>query len=608
MRIFSIKTVMSAAFVAAAALSLAACSDDDDTGNSSNTTPTADASGVAADGSAADGGSRAPATIADLAVKTADLSTLVTALTAADLVETLKGAGPFTVFAPTNAAFAKIPKADLDALLADKEKLKSVLLYHVVAAKVLAKDVAAGKVETVQGDSITVTVDGGTVKVDGATVTTTDIEASNGIIHLIDTVIMPPKAAEPKKDLVDLAVGTKDLSTLVAAVKAADLVDTLKGKGPFTVFAPTNAAFAKIPKADLDKLLADKEALKAVLLYHVVAAKVLAKDVAAGKVKTAQGASLTISIDGSTVKVDAAKVIKTDIEASNGVVHLIDTVIMPPKAVEPKKDLVDLAVGTKDLSTLVAAVKAAGLVDTLKGKGPFTVFAPTNAAFAKIPKADLDKLLADKEALKAVLLYHVVAAKVLAKDVAAGKVKTAQGASITISIDGNTVKVDAATVIKTDIEASNGVVHLIDTVIMPPKAMEPKKDLVDLAVGTKDLSTLVAAVKAADLVATLKSKGPFTVFAPTNAAFAKIPKADLDKLLADKAALKSVLLYHVVAAKVLAKDVAAGKVKTAQGASLTISIDGSTVKVDAAKVIKTDIEASNGVVHLIDTVIMPPKS
>ena len=134
-----------------------------------------------------------------------------------------------------------------------------------------------------------------------------------------------------------------------------------------------------------------------------------------------------------------------------------------------KKDIVDTALANEQFSTLVAAVQAAGLVDTLKGAGPFTVFAPTNAAFAKIPKADLDKLLADKDALKAVLLYHVVAAKVLAKDVAAGKVETVQGGSITITIDGTTVKVDAATVIATDIEASNGVVHLIDTVIMPPK-------------------------------------------------------------------------------------------------------------------------------------------
>ena len=128
--------------------------------------------------------------------------------------------------------------------------------------------------------------------------------------------------------------------------------------------------------------------------------------------------------------------------------------------------------------------------------------------------------------------------------------------------------------------------------------------IVDIAVGSKDHSTLVAAVKAADLVATLQSAGPFTVFAPTDEAFAKIPKADLDALLKDKAKLTAVLTYHVVPGKVMAADVKAGKVKTVQGSEITISTT-SGVSVNNAKVIKTDIVADNGVIHVIDTVIMP---
>lgn len=130
-------------------------------------------------------------------------------------------------------------------------------------------------------------------------------------------------------------------------------------------------------------------------------------------------------------------------------------------------DIVDTAVSAGSFNTLVAAVKAAGLVDTLKGPGPFTVFAPTDDAFAKIPKADLDALLANKEKLTAVLTYHVVPGKVMAADVKPGMVKTVQGSDLTVAVDGGAVKVDNATVVKTDIQTSNGVIHVIDSVIMP---------------------------------------------------------------------------------------------------------------------------------------------
>lgn len=133
-----------------------------------------------------------------------------------------------------------------------------------------------------------------------------------------------------KKDIVDIAAGNKDFSTLVAAVKAAGLVDTLKGDGPFTVFAPTNEAFEKLPKGTVETLLKpeNKEKLVKILTYHVVPGKVMAKDVKAGKVKTAAGAELTIATEGG-VTVDKAKVVKTDIEAKNGVIHVIDTVVIP---------------------------------------------------------------------------------------------------------------------------------------------------------------------------------------------------------------------------------------------------------------------------------------
>jgi uncharacterized surface protein with fasciclin (FAS1) repeats len=135
-------------------------------------------------------------------------------------------------------------------------------------------------------------------------------------------------AAAQSKDIVDTAVAAGDFKTLAVALEKAGLIDTLKGSGPFTVFAPTDAAFAKVPKADLDALLADKQKLAAVLTYHVVPGKVMAKDVKAGKVKSVQGSDLTLTTSGG-VKVDNANVVKADIVADNGVIHVIDSVVLP---------------------------------------------------------------------------------------------------------------------------------------------------------------------------------------------------------------------------------------------------------------------------------------
>jgi uncharacterized surface protein with fasciclin (FAS1) repeats len=147
-------------------------------------------------------------------------------------------------------------------------------------------------------------------------------------IFAITTLALAAAGAHAK-DVVDTAVAAGDFKTLAAALEKADLVKTLKGKGPFTVFAPTDAAFAKVPKADLESLLADKAKLAAVLTYHVVPGKVMAKDVKPGKVKTVQGSELTVATDGGAVMVDNAKVVKTDIVADNGVIHVIDSVVLP---------------------------------------------------------------------------------------------------------------------------------------------------------------------------------------------------------------------------------------------------------------------------------------
>jgi transforming growth factor-beta-induced protein len=262
-------------------------------------------------------------TIVETAVEAGSFTTLVKAVQEAGLVEALSGPGPLTVFAPTDEAFAEIPAETLNSLLQDKEKLTSVLTYHVVAGNLLgAQVVRKNSIITLQGGALSVDVSDG-IKVDGANIIETDIRASNGRIHVIDKVLMP-------KNIVETAVGAGIFNTLVTAVQEAGLVDVLSGPGPFTVFAPTDAAFAKVPASMLNDLLADKEKLAQVLTYHVVPGKLMAEDVVAmDKIKTVQGSEITVNYDCSGVMVDNAMVVNTDIVTSNGVIHVIDAVILP---------------------------------------------------------------------------------------------------------------------------------------------------------------------------------------------------------------------------------------------------------------------------------------
>jgi transforming growth factor-beta-induced protein len=502
-------------------------------------------------------------------------------------------------------------------------------------------------------------------------------------IVLLLTLVAPVMAQESRKTIVDVAVEDGRFMTLVAAVQAAGLAETLSGEGPFTVFAPTDDAFAALPAGTVEALLNDTPALTEILLDHVVAGKAMAADVVGlESVTTLQGFDISISVTDEGVFLnDTVKVIITDIEASNGVIHVIDAVLLPPLGVTnnspnnlnfrdgpgldqdiigtfpvgakaqalarnagadwvqiqyngqigwvfaslttPSGDLlslevapgniVEIAVADGRFTTLVAAVQAAGLVEALSDQGPLTVFAPTDDAFAALPAGTVEALLNDIPALTDILLYHVVAGKAMAADVVGlEKVTTLQGSDVTITVNDQGVFLnDTVKVIITDMEASNGVIHVIDAVLLPPakEAMPAATGtIVDLAVADGRFTTLVAAVQAAGLAETLSGEGPFTVFAPTDDAFAALPAGTVEALLNDIPTLTNILLYHVVAGKTMAADVVnLDKVTTLQGADITITVTDEGVLLNGTvKVIITDIEASNGVIHVIDAVLLPP--
>ena len=596
---------------------------------------------------------------------------LVAALDKANLVATLQGDGPFTVFAPTDQAFADAG-IDLDSFNTDAEiaALTDILLYHVYSGAVYAADVTDGlTVAMVNGDDLTFSVVDGTVSMgDGSTVTTADVVASNGVIHVIDKVLMPPA------DIFDIpttAQGTGIHDSLVAAVIQAELLATLQGDGPFTVFAPTDQAFAD---AGIDLAALDNEAGKAaltdILLYHVVSGSVASSAVTDGMTAAAvNGYDLTFSV-GEGVMVNDANVILADVMATNGIIHVIDKVLMPaPDITEEDGDICynmathtlvagasfeecmaymyvvdyemngqtftgcyntvshDLSMVTQEVcesymwtpavdigmtaqattihNSLVAAVVQAELLTTLQGDGPFTVFAPTDDAFtaAGIDLAALDNE-EGKAALTDILLYHVFSGSVAAADVTDGMTATmVNGDDATFTV-GDGVMINDANVILADVMASNGIIHVIDKVLMPPADIF---DIPTTAQGTGIHDSLVAAVIQAELLATLQGDGPFTVFAPTDQAFADagIDLAALDNE-AGKAALTDILLYHVVSGSVASSAVTDGMTAAAvNGYDLTFSV-GEGVMVNDANVILADVMATNGIIHVIDKVLMPP--
>ena len=532
------------------------------------------------------------------AAATGDHDSLVAALTHVDLVTTLQGTGPFTVFAPTDQAFANagIDLNDFDTP-EENATLSEILLHHVVSGSVPSSAVTDGMLATtVNGDKVKFGVNAGTVTVGAATVTTANLQASNGIIHVIDRVLTPPV------DIPTTAQSTGIHDSLVAAVIQADLLPTLQGTGPFTVFAPTDQAFtdAGIDLAALDNPTG-KQTLSDILLYHVVSSEVQSSDVTdCMSADAANGQPLSFTV-GNTVMVNDANVTLTDVVSSNGLIHVIDKVLTPS---DYPNDIPRTAQCTGIHDSLVAGVIQAELLSTLQGSGPFTVFAPTDQAFtdAGIDLAALDTP-EGKATLSDILLYHVVAGEVPSSAVTDCMSATAVNQQPLSFSVGSGVMVNDANVTLADVSTSNGVIHVIDKVLTPT---DNPNDIPRAAQCTGIHNSLVAAVIQAELLTTLQGSGPFTVFAPTDQAFtdAGIDLASLDTP-EGKAILSDILLYHVVAGNVPSTAVTEClSTDAVNGQPLSFTVDGG-VMVNDASVTLADVQTSNGVIHVIDKVLTP---
>ncbi|WP_421803230.1 fasciclin domain-containing protein [Flagellimonas sp.] len=582
-------------------------------------------------------------TIVEAAQATAELNTLVSALQKADesanndLVAALSGEGPFTVFAPTNEAFNDL-LAQLDGFdsLDDfssqqlQDLLAVILTYHVVAdASVLSTDLSDGQsITTLQGSTLQVSTQGGVFIGDAtdvdAEVTTANIEVSNGVVHIIDKVLLPQAILDELADIIlvpitDLALGNENLENLVAALVVADgdLPTVLRGDGPFTVLAPTDEAFATfLDGAALEDVPVD--VLTNVLLNHVISGEVTSEDLiglGSGYTSTLatgagdQNVSLFFDASGDVIFNGVSTVITPDVKALNGIVHVVNAVIDIP-------NIVDHAIANPGLTSLVGALTEGGnttFTDLLSNEEEtFTVFAPGNDAFSAFTNPNSNDL-------NAILSNHVVVgAAAFSSDLTNSYVNTAaefaadENLSLYINTDDGVTLNGTSSVVTADIVASNGVIHTVDAVIDLPT-------VVTFAVADPNFSTLVQALTeltpSTDFVSVLSAQDgagsdPFTVFAPTNVAFdalASIP-AEAD--------LIPILQHHVVAgANIRSGDLSDGATATTlEGDMITINLPGTGDNIaditDGAGntgigIDAVDVQAINGVIHVVDTVLIP---
>lgn len=413
-----------------------------------------------------------------------NFDTLVAALNATGLDATLADESEtFTVFAPTDDAFAALGEETINALLADPDTLSNILLYHVIGGQAVNAAGALAAVDTevemANGVTVALTETDGVLYINNAAVTMTDVVASNGVIHVIDKVIVPADTTEPTANIVETAVADGRFETLVAALQATDLDATLADESQtFTVFAPTDDAFAVLGEETINTLLADTETLSDILLYHVVpgaaVSSVTARTLGGEPVTMANGDTVAVQAVDGNVMVNNATVIIADIQTVNGVIHVIDAVLTPPADEDeqaPTLNIVETAVANGSFTTLVTALQATGLDATLADESTeYTVFAPTDAAFEVLGDDAINDLLANTESLSNILLYHVVAGSVdaaTAVSLAGTSVEMANGSSAALTVNEGNLFVDEAQVTTADIQTSNGIIHVIDAVLIP---------------------------------------------------------------------------------------------------------------------------------------------
>ncbi|XP_059202935.1 transforming growth factor-beta-induced protein ig-h3 [Centropristis striata] len=513
----------------------------------------------------------------------------------AQLKEEIEGPGSFTFFAPSNEAWAALPTEILDALVSNVNiELLNALHYHMVNRRLTSEELKHGSSFASMYQDFHVHIHhypNGIVTVNCARLVKPDQHATNGIVHVVDRVITA--ISNNVHTLLDV---DDDLETLRTAMTAAGLSPMLETDGQYTIFAPTNEAFEKIPQETLNRILGDPVALKDMLNYHILKNMQCAESIVSGTpMETLQGTVLEVGCDGDQMTLNGKAIItKKDQLGTNGVIHYISELLIPDSA----KVLLELA----EDSSVAMATKLfvdAGLSPHLTGSEALTLLAPLDEAFRGSDMRmtpDMKKLMTNhilKQQLSSNSLYH------------GQELETLGGLKLRVFVYRDNLCIENACIAAHDKTGRYATMFTVDKVLTPPMGT-----LMDVLKADDRFSMLVGAIQTAGMTELLNQPGALTFFAPTNDAFNALPRAELNRLLRDSVQLTAMLKYHLGDGMLVSGGVGSHtRFKPQQGERLEMGVRNFTVYVNRIPVAAADLMATNGVVHGVNSIIkpLPPK-
>ncbi|TKC52449.1 hypothetical protein EI555_012597 [Monodon monoceros] len=505
------------------------------------------------------------------------------------LREEIEGKGSFTYFAPSNEAWDNLDSDIRRGLESNVNvELLNALHSHMINKRMLTKDLKNGMIVPSMYNNLGLFINhypNGVVTVNCARIIHGNQIATNGVVHVIDRVL-----TQIGTSIQDFIEAEDDLSSFRAAAITSDILESLGRDGHFTLFAPTNEAFEKLPRGVLERIMGDKVASEALLKYHILNTLQCSEAIMGGAVfETLEGNTIEIGCDGDSITVNGIKMVnKKDIVTNNGVIHLIDQVLIPDSA----KQVIELA-GNQQ-TTFTDLVAQLGLASALRPDGEYTLLAPVNNAFSD------DTLSMDQRLLKLILQNHILKVKVGLNELYNGqKLETIGGKQLRVFVYRTAVCIENSCMVRGSKQGRNGAIHIFREIIKPAE-----KSLHEKLKQDKRFSLL----EAADLKELLTQPGDWTLFVPTNDAFKGMTNEEKEILIRNKNALQNIILYHLTPGVFIGKGFEPGVtniLKTTQGSKIFLKGVNDTLLVNELKSKESDIMTTNGVIHVVDKLLYP---
>ncbi|KAM8976023.1 periostin [Pelodytes ibericus] len=510
-----------------------------------------------------------------------------------DLRKEIEGVGSFTFFAPSNDAWDLLDPEIRASLLSNVNiELLNALHYHMINKRLLTKDLKNGLSLESMFNKQKLLINhytNGIVTVNCARVIHGNQIATNGVVHVIDRVVTA--VGNTIGDFID---SEDDLSSFRAAAIASDVLEKLEKPGHYTLFAPTDEAFEKLPRGVLERIMSDKKAAEALVNYHILDSVQCSEAIMGGvALDNLEGSTLQIGCDGDSLTVNGKKIgNRKDIVTSNGVIHLIDDVLIPDSA----KQVLELAGSSQ--TTFTDLMAQMGLAASLRPEAEYTLLAPLNDAFSD------DTLSMDERSLKLILQNHILKSKFVLSELYNGQtLETLGGKLLRVFVYRTAVCIENSCMLRGSKEGRNGAIHTFREIIRPAE-----KSFYDIISLDKRFSTFMSLIEYADLKELLIQPGAWTLFIPTNDAFKGLSNEDIELLKRDKVALQNILLYHLAPGVFIGGGFEPGVtniLKSLQGSKLMVKAVNNSISVNGVFSKEADLMSNNGVIHVVDKLLFP---